>query len=311
MVAVGACAPNPAATVRQSTVIPGLAECPTPTTRTISLTPGRQTVDLVHDGLSRTSFVQLPDGYDSTTPAPLLLSLHPFALTPQGWEDYSHLADAATARGYVVLSPLGSDPGPRWSVPGGLPGPDDLGFIDQLVATVAAELCVDTTRIFAAGFSAGAAMAMGLSCTFPGLFAAIASSGGANLTSLCPESAGVDTLIMHGLNDPIAPTTGSYVVFAPPLGLNLFSVLDSTATRNGCDQPVVAVRSFPFTDVSRYAGCDAGHRLEFWQMNTAGHTWAGTDPIIGAVLGGTSQDFSANTVVLDFFDSHATPTGEN
>ena len=302
--ALTSCTTNPAAVVRSPSVTPGARACPTPSTRAFELRAGRQSLSLIHDGLGRTSFVQLPTGYNSTVPAPLLVSLHPFALTNQGWEDYSHLADAATARGYVVVSPLGSDPGPRWSVPGGLPGPDDLGFVDQLVASVAAELCIDTTRIFAAGFSAGAAMAMGLSCTYPGLFAGVAASGGANLTSLCPESPGVDTLILHGLNDPISPTSGSYVVFAPPLGLNLFTVLSSTAARNGCDQAVEAVPEFAFTDVRRYVGCDAGHRLQFWQMSTAGHTWAGTDPVIGAFLGGTSQDFSANTVVLDFFDGH-------
>ncbi len=305
--ALASCTTNPAAVVRSPSVTPGATACPTPLVRTIELRAGRQSLSLIHDGLGRTSFLQLPTGYDSTVPAPLLVSLHPFALTNQGWEEYSHLADAATARGYIVVSPLGSDPGPRWSVPGGLPGPDDLGFVDQLVATVVAELCIDTTRIFAAGFSAGAAMAMGLSCTFPGMFAGIAASGGANLTSLCPDSPGVDTLIFHGLNDPIAPTSGSYVVFAPPLGLSLSTVLDSTATRNGCQPGVGFVREFPSTDVRRYVGCDPGHRLQFWQMNSAGHTWAGTDPSIGAFLGGTSQDFSANTVVLDFFDSHTVP----
>ena len=273
----------------------------------LRLAPGRHRVDLTVDGQNRWSYVQVPTSYNGTSPAPLLLSLHPFVMTPDVWEGYSGLADAAAARGYVVASPMGSDPGPRWAVPGGLTGSDDLAFIDALVAQLRSDLCIDGSRIYAAGFSAGAAMAIGLSCTFPTLFAGVAASGGSNLTALCPGSAGVDTLILHGQDDPIAPVTGSTIVFAPPLGLHVDTVVASTAARSACDAEPTVTRRYPTVDVAVYHGCSDGHRLEYWKMFTTGHTWAGAQTslfqlIAGIILGPTNRDFSANQAVLDFFD---------
>jgi len=306
VVAASCVTTSPAAVARPATTPTGNVSGRCVPTGNIALTPGRQRIDLVVNGEARWSYVQLPAGYDGTTRAPLVLSLHPFVMTPDVWEDYSGFAAAAAGRGFVVATPLGSDPGPRWGVPGGLAGSDDLAFIDALVARLRSDLCIDSARIYAAGFSAGAAMAIGLSCTFPGLFAGVAASGGSNLTALCPQSAGVNTLILHGQDDPIAPPTGSTVVFAPPMGLHVDDVVASTATRSTCDPTPTIARRFPTVDVATYHGCSAGHRLEYWKMYGTGHTWAGAQAslfqvLAGIILGPTNQDFSANQVVLDFF----------
>ena len=102
-----------------------------------------------------------PRNYVPGVAYPLLVSLHPFITVPEAWEGYSGLAAAASERGYWVLLPHGSEPGPRWTVPGGLDtGPDDIGWIEHLIEQTAATVCVDPHRVFAAGFSAGAAMAV-------------------------------------------------------------------------------------------------------------------------------------------------------
>lgn len=297
---------TPAATARAAATPTGNVTGRCVPTGKIALTPARQRIDLVVNGEARWSYVQLPVGYDATTRAPLVLSLHPFVMTPDVWEDYSGFAAAAAGRGFVVATPMGSDPGPRWAVPGGLAGSDDLAFVDALVARLRSDLCVDSSRIYAVGFSAGAAMAVGLSCTFPTLFAGVAASGGSNLTSLCPQSAGVNTLILHGQDDPIAPLTGSTIVFAPPLGLHVDDVVASTAARSSCDPMPTVTRRFPSVDVATYHGCSGGHRVEYWKMFGTGHTWAGTQPSVfqalaGIILGPTNMDFSANQAVLDFF----------
>jgi len=266
----------------------------------------RQVVGLSVGGFGRWAFIDLPEGAATGEPAPLLVSLHPFATTPEGWDQYSSLAAEGTARGYIVVTPRGSDPGPRWAVPGGLPGgPDDLTFIADLVSLVDRQACVDRNRVFAAGFSAGAAMSVALGCTYPTVFSAVVASGGANLTSTCEDiTTTTDTVILHGTNDPIAPPSGSTVVFAPPLGLSIDTVLATTALRGGCTG---SVDSDPYADVrvTRWAGC--AHRLEYWAMVGSGHTWAGSDPLIGQFLGGVTSSFSATTLALDFFDRDPGP----
>ena len=243
------------------------------------------------------------------SPAPLLVSLHPFVMGSGPWEEYSGLAAAARARGYEVLTPPGSDPGPRWSVPGGLPGgPDDIGRVNSLIDDLMRADCIDRNRVFAAGFSAGAAMAVSLGCAAPHRFTAIAASGGANLTDLCPGSPGVDALLMHGSADPIAPITGSYVVFAPPLGLHLDDVFASHGERAGCTGSGEVAG--PAADVVRrvHDGCSPGLRVEQWLLAGAGHTWAGSTAEWAEVLGGTTTSISATESVLDFFDSsHRSP----
>ena len=270
------------------------------------LAPGRSTVTIAWQGLARTATVDVPA--TGSGPRPLLVSLHPFALGPEAWEAYSGLAAAAVARGYVVLTPLGSDPGPRWAVPGGLrTGIDDVGLINRLVDDLEDRGCIDRNRIVAAGFSAGAAMAQALSCTVPWRFRAVAGSGGTNLTELCPDSPPTSVLILHGTADPIAPLSGSVVPFAPPLGLPLASVVATDAARAGCDATPAVEDRAPTVRVSVFGGCDTDRRVEHWSLLGAGHTWAGAPSLIDLFAGPTNTDVAATTVALDFFDSFVAP----
>jgi polyhydroxybutyrate depolymerase len=269
-----------------------------------ALPVGRSHLQVPWQGGTRGAYVDVPT--PGTEPSPLLVSLHPFSLGAAQWEAYSGLAAAGTARGYVVITPQGSDPGPRWAVPGGLEtGVDDIGFVNRLVEIVESRTCVDRNREFAAGFSAGAAMAQALSCTLPWRFAAVAGSGGTNLTDLCPDSPGTDVMVLHGTADPIAPPTGSTVVFAPPLGLDVEDVVATNAARAGCDLVPVSDQRYPTVVVDTYQGCDGAQRVEYWRMIGTGHTWAGDPTLLDLVAGPTNTDFSASEAVLDFFDADA------
>ncbi len=268
-----------------------------------SLPTGRTVVTVEVDGAHRVSLLDVP-ATPSTEPRPVLVSLHPFLVGPDGWDGYSGLAAAATARDYVVLTPLGSDPGPRWAVPGGLQSDArDIEFIGELLDHVEDHGCVDRNREYAAGFSAGAAMAQALSCTVPGRISAAAGSGGVNLTDLCPDSPGTSMLILHGTADPIAPPSGSEVVFAPPLGLSVDAVAASDAARAGCDPEPVVDLPHPTVRRSVWTGCSEDRRVERLDLIGAGHTWAGsTNPLLEIVTGPTNTEISATSTVLDFFD---------
>lgn len=261
---------------------------------------GASVVTLSIGGAARRAELRVPEG---PGPHPLLFSLHPFTQGPGPWEAYSGLAQAAVARGYVVASPTGSDPGPRWAVPGGLEtGADDIGFLAELADHLEDTLCLDRNAEFAAGYSAGAAMAQALSCTMPWRFAAVAGSGGMNLTEVCPDSPPTDVLTLHGTADPIAPTSGSKVIFAPPLDLPIDTVVATNARRAGCDPVPVASTPAASVEALVHTGCDGGHRVAHWRMLGAGHTWAGAQPYPGdLVVGPTLSSFSATTAVLDFF----------
>jgi len=254
-------------------------------------------------GSHRSALLRLPADYHSDRAYPLLLSLHPFVLDPATWEQYSHLAQQGAQRGYIVATPRGSEPGPRWSVPGGVKtSADDFAFLDALIDQLSDRYCVDPARVFAAGFSAGAAMGTALGCERADRFAAIAASGGSNLTQLCPDNTTTDTLILHGSADPVAPVVGNTIPFTPPVGLSVDSVVARLAVRNGCGAAPTSVRLTPSVLIDRYTNCTHG-RLEYWRMQGAGHTWAGSDPLFDLLLGRTDRTINASTAVLDFFDA--------
>ncbi|MGI9577377.1 MAG: alpha/beta hydrolase family esterase [Microthrixaceae bacterium] len=264
---------------------------------------GTSNLEIDSGGSTRSAVVRVPDG---DGPHPLLVSMHPFTGNPRSWEDYSGLADAAVDRGYVVATPLGSEPGPRWAVPGGLEtGADDIGFIADLADHLEDTLCIDRNAEFAAGYSAGAAMAQAMSCTMPWRFAAVAGSGGTNLTETCPASPPTDVFVIHGSVDPIAPLSGSEVIFAPPLGLEISEVVATNAARAGCDPTPIKSAPVDKVEAADFEGCDDDQRVRYWKMRGGGHTWAGTEGSVfnDLIVGPTLQTFSATDEVLDFFDA--------
>lgn len=255
--------------------------------------------EITADG--RVSSLRAPTNYEPGVAYPLLVSLHPFTIGPGAWDAISLLGQAAADRGYWTLIPEGSAPGPRWAVPGGLDyGVDDIGWVDHLLHETANTVCVAADRVFAAGYSAGAAMAVGLSCELPWRFRAVMAVAGANLTLTCPMSGPTAALILHGTGDPIAPPTGQTLEFLPPLGLPVTDVVASFAARNGCvGEPTTSAASVSVT-VSRYS-C-AGHATEYWSVLGGGHTWPGSPINLDFVTGPTDQSISATTIALDFFD---------
>jgi polyhydroxybutyrate depolymerase len=92
---------------------------------------------------------------------------------------------------------------------------DDVGFLGALVQQLVREQGVDTSRVFAAGFSNGAQMAYRLGLEAPELVAAIAGVAAnlpvpANL-DCTPSGVGVATLVMNGTRDPVNPYEGGLV----------------------------------------------------------------------------------------------------
>lgn len=257
----------------------------------------------------RRTLLDMPEQAAGSTPLPVLVSLHPFLLDANVWDGYSGLAAAAVERGYIVLTPFGSQPGPRWAVPGGLDtGVDDLGFLSDALDLIEDTACINRNGEFSAGFSAGAAMSQALSCALPWRMQGIAASGGSNLTDLCTASPGTSAMILHGSADPIAPITGSTVVFAPPAGIPVASVVATDAARAGCSAAPQTTQLFPTVVVDRYLDCDAGLAVEYWRLIGAGHTWAGANGLVDFITGPTNAAISANERILDFFDLQLTTT---
>ena len=301
------------------------------TTTTEAPCPGGKTVptsglETISDATGeREYFLHVPDGYDGTTPAPLLLNIHGLTSNIEEQDIVSDLPEMAGARGYVVVTPQAIDQEgtTRWNV--GLdaaPTENDVAYLQRLVDSVEQQLCIDPAREFVAGVSNGAMMTMALRCAAGDRFAAFAPVAGVNIGPTCTSPVEVPLIAFHGDADPLVAYKKDGEAGGVP------ATMADLAAQGGCETPPTSDQ--PFDDaVHDVWTCPPGMALELWTIIGGGHTWPGVttyvDPntarknpdgtaagspygLPGLVLHQT-EDVVATTLMLDFFDDHPRPPG--
>jgi len=248
----------------------------------------------------------------SDDPVGLIIDLHGTGGTIEAQDTLTRLSVEGAARGYVVVTPQGLENPARWTVPG-IPGPDDVGFISELVADVRTEVCIDGP-VFATGKSSGAAMATQLACETD-LFTGIAPVAGINLYRRCPEGQPVSVLTFHGTEDGWVPYEGPDGWEQVEQMPDTFFIGDTAAAvaafleRGNCDDASGDREIGSDTSVKQWS-CPNGHRVAFYTIEGGGHTHPGAharqvyeDAGLVDSVGHTTDSFDGTDVMLDFFDS--------
>ncbi len=167
----------PSATAAAATV-PGSAGC----VASKSVKTGKFTEtgsDGVHN--NRTYLAQVPTTYKSTTPYPITFVFHQVGGTSQDAYNWGLQGAAGAAQGGIFVYPQavayidksGINRGVGWyDQDGGI----DMHLVDSILASMAATYCLDTSRIFAAGFSWGCDFVTALAVARGVTFRAIAAS---------------------------------------------------------------------------------------------------------------------------------------
>jgi poly(hydroxyalkanoate) depolymerase family esterase len=199
---------------------------------------------------SRPYYVYTPAGYTPATRVPLVVVLHGCTMSASDIAALTRMDDLADLKHFIVVYPQQTLAGnPRrcwnWYLPThqsrGSGEPAIIAGITQTVMADSAHWNIDPTRVYAAGFSAGAAMTVILGATYPDLYAAIGEGSGleyaaaSNLASSQtamllggpdPNSQGqaaframgtharvVPVIVFHGTNDNVVyPINGDQVV---------------------------------------------------------------------------------------------------
>lgn len=126
----------------------------------------------------------IPDSYNNKTPAPLVLMLHGCTQNPDDFAAGTRMNSVADANNFLVLYPEqpASANGARcwnWFEPAHQArGAGEPSLIAAVVNDVRTTHKVDDLRIYAAGMSAGAAMAVTMATAYPEIFSAIAVCAG-------------------------------------------------------------------------------------------------------------------------------------
>ncbi|MCX8997367.1 polyhydroxybutyrate depolymerase [Rhizobiaceae bacterium BDR2-2] len=144
------------------------------------LEPGRHKLTIESDGQTRSAVYFIPSSYTGQDKVPVVFDLHGSNSSSNGQLNRSSWDKVAEKNGFIVVAPQGSLSGKTtgtyaWNVPfvttrtGGL---DEIAYLRQTVKAVAETFCVDTSRIYASGYSGGGRMLSAYICAGHDEFAA-------------------------------------------------------------------------------------------------------------------------------------------
>ena len=226
-----------------------------------TLTSGSRTIQ--SGGQSRSYMLRIPDNYDNSHPYRLIFAYHWNGGTMQdidgggttgaAWSYYGLRAQANNSTIFVAAQGIGNG----WANS----GDRDLTLTDDMIKLIEGDLCVDTTKVFALGFSYGGGMSYALACARPTVFRAVAVYSGGVLSGCAGGTQPVAYLGIHGISDGTLNISGGR------------SMRDKFVTNNGCtrqDPPEPRAGSLTHT-CTTYQGCTSGHPVE-WCAFDGGHT---------------------------------------
>jgi polyhydroxybutyrate depolymerase len=185
----------------------------------------------------------LPEGYDGTTPVPLVFAFHGRTRNHQSMHDTdaSHLADELGKRyavAYVKSVGVGYDQPREQS--------DNLQVFDVLHAQLLANYCIDTEQVFALGHSSGGLFSELLACERSSWLRGIAAVAGALVLPECPGRSAA--LLVHGERDAaVAVSRGRHA-------------RDHFLRANGCSDQASPVGA---AGCVGYAGCEPSLPVEW------------------------------------------------
>jgi polyhydroxybutyrate depolymerase len=251
----------------------------------------------------RTYRLSVPTSYSPATPLPLIFGFHGVGGTGKGTQSSFNLESASTGGGKAIFAypdaltkvePDGTS-AIDWVTPLGASNKGiDFAFFEALVQQIENTYCVDTSRVFATGISAGGIFTNFVGCWYGNILRAIAPVASEKPWST-PQSSppsglctgDVAAMIIHGTNDPYSDYT-----------TNGLGARDFWIAQDGCQT------ANPLTDATTpnacvdFQGCKAGLPVVMCSHDE-GHAW----PVAkGFSCSSTSTVcFDANIAVWNFF----------
>jgi poly(3-hydroxybutyrate) depolymerase len=247
------------------------AGCGKPTT----VTNGKHTI--MSKGTARSYIIDIPTSYDVNKPYRFFYTSHWIGARAEDvvGQDYYFLKPLATAANEpaIFLAPqaLPGNPGGTWSTT----DDTDQVLFDDILAYVKQNLCIDTTRVFATGFSFGGMMTYSLSVNHQKDIRAAVGIAPANYNIYVPTKTHQPIAWMQttGMSDGTCPWVNSD---AQMRGAKYIGI--EHGTDNGCTVPA----NIPtWTQGAHlcvdFEGCTAGHPTKVCTFNGP-HTNINSDP---------------------------------
>jgi poly(3-hydroxybutyrate) depolymerase len=250
-------------------LLPGNAPVPSAGCgKATTVTTGKKTI--TSTGQERTYIIDIPANYDMNRPYRLFYTSHWIGSTSEAVrdQDYYFLKPLATAANESAIFVAPQSDGATWQE-------KDHALFDDILAYVKANLCIDTTRVFATGFSFGGMITYSLSVNHQRDIRAAVGIAPANYNIYVPTKT----------HEPIAwmQTTGMGDTRCPWINGNSTTqgakfIATELATDNGCtvppDIPTWQQGGHLCYD---FQGCSSGYPTRACTFD-GGHTNIASDP---------------------------------
>jgi poly(3-hydroxybutyrate) depolymerase len=220
-------------------------------------------------GTKRSFILKVPTNYNANTPYRLIFVWHGGGQSAQAVasSNYYGMDSTANANGRAIFfapqgleSIVNGSPAAGWANPNGR----DTAFARAMIAWAAANLCVDTSRVFATGHSFGGMMSDTLGCEAPDAFRAVAPMAGrlcrgislnCSLASTTCMQRNVAAWVTHGASDTTVATSFGVEARDYFIALNHCTMTSMPTTPSPCVE---------------YGGCDSGYPVHYCEFN-GGH----------------------------------------
>ncbi len=292
--------------------------------------PGAEQIHLEAAGADRWYLRQVPSGYDGTSPTPLVIDLHGYSAGAELHTAITGLAAYGDRAGFITVTPNGQGMPVHWNA---AIGSDDVDLIGTILDEVEEQLCVDSNRVYVAGFSNGAAMTSAVACQYSHRVAAVAPTAGMRDVPGCDFARPVPAITFHGTADEfvrydggmgsglaglpaadgsertlgeLGPQSEATAMILPgSIDDRIPDIAAAWAERNGCD--VESTESAVADDVTLVEfSCPDGADVQLYRVTDGGHAWPGsaTSAALSATTGPTTMAIDATALIWEFFAAH-------
>jgi len=261
---------------------------------------------ITHQGMQRDYLIYIPATYDASQAVPLLFNFHGYTSTASAQLATSDMRPIADTANFLLVYPQGALFGnsTHWNVGSWTLGStvDDLGFVDDLIDTLAAAYNLDLERVYACGFSNGGFFSFALACGLSARIAAVASVAATmtqETTQSCQPVHPTAILTMHGTADVLVRYTGGF----PPNVSSVNQVINYWSSYNNTN-PSPSQVNLPDLDPNDgstvekvvYSQGDSCTTVEHYRIVNGGHSWPGNTG---------NMDIDANTIIWNFLSQYS------
>ena len=262
-------------------------------------------------GRWRTFLTHLPTGYNNSNNYPIILAFHGGGvLGYQSIQYQSRLSQKADTSGFIVVYPEGAKiAGNRTWNAGGCCAPsttfniDDVGFVNLLLNNLFANRPIDTTRVYATGFSNGALLCYRLANQLAHRFAAIAPVAGDLVSYPWNPVKPIPIISFHSYLDQNVKyyggvTIGTTGTYFPPQD-SMFNIISNNYA---CS----ILKDTLFHNTSQYdhfkfSNCSCNSVIEQYVSYDGEHSWPGG---LASGTTTTSNKFSTTYLMWQFFQNY-------